>query len=102
MSPRQATVLGLLALAACSAPASSSDDAGAPCTSPAQCNDGQVCAFPAADRCFGLGTCMALHPVCNAIVLGCACDGSKINIACTDLPAGYFSKPVRDPSASCP
>jgi hypothetical protein len=83
------------------APAASSGDGG--CRSAAECAKSQMCAFPAADGCFAQGTCMAIDPVkCNAVVLGCACDGSKVNIVCTGLPNGYLMKPVRDPAARCP
>jgi hypothetical protein len=30
---------------------------------------------------------------CDAIALGCACDGTEINIACNGLPGGYETKP---------
>jgi hypothetical protein len=30
---------------------------------------------------------------CNAIELGCACDGAEINLGCNGLPDGYVSKP---------
>jgi hypothetical protein len=30
--------------------------------------------------------------ICNAIELGCACDGTSINIICNGLPGGYTPK----------
>ncbi len=48
------------------------------------------------------GTCFAPSPFPVSCLLyepGCACDGSEISIACTGLPAGYFSKPLRHAGA---
>jgi hypothetical protein len=39
--------------------------------------------------------------ICNSYVVGCACNGGEMNIACTGLPSGYASSPLRSAGA-CP
>ncbi len=78
----------------------STDAGGGPCTSNAECTNGQVCGYPEAGGCGVEGTCFpAPQVVCNAFSPGCACDGSEISIACTGLPSGYVSKPLRHTGA---
>jgi hypothetical protein len=65
------------------------------CATDADCASGSVCAFPVADACSAKGTCVVPSPVaCNAVSLGCACDGTMINTVCTGLPSGYVSAPL--------
>ena len=45
--------------------------------------------------CAATGQCFpAPGAVCQAYSIGCACDGTEINVACTGLPAGYASSPL--------
>jgi hypothetical protein len=60
------------------------------------CDGDLVCAYLAADGCSAKGTCVDKQAAtCNAISLGCACDGSSVNTICNGLPEGYVSKPLR-------
>ncbi len=69
-------------------------DAGAPCSTSSDCGAREICGFPASEGCSAKGQCFADPGVtCQAIALGCACDGSMINIACNGLPDGYETKP---------
>jgi hypothetical protein len=69
---------------------------GAPCTTSAECGPREVCGFLVADACTAKGTCfVAEQVVCNAIELGCGCDGSETNVICNGLPGGYAPAPVR-------
>ena len=71
------------------------DAAGAPCTSDVQCTPGFLCGFMEADGCSAKGSCVAeTGGLCNAILLGCACDGTDFNVICAGLPDGYASKPL--------
>jgi hypothetical protein len=64
---------------------------------------GSTCGFLGADACnTTTGKCFAPSPFpvsCLLFEPGCACDGSEISIACTGLPTGYFSKPLRHDGA---
>jgi hypothetical protein len=76
------------------------DAGGGPCTLDVECPKGQVCGFPEAAGCGVEGTCfVAQQVICNAYSPGCACDGSEISVACTGLPSGYVSKPLRHTGA---
>jgi hypothetical protein len=67
------------------------------CGSDVDCPTGSACGFPEADACtVTSGQCFPSPGVeCNAIALGCACDGTEVNIACNGLPSGYEPKPLR-------
>jgi len=71
------------------------------CTSDGDCPTGSACGFPEAEACMVItGECFALPGVeCNAISLGCACDGTEVNVACNGLPSGYAPKPLRHTGA---
>lgn len=74
------------------------DDAGnLPCSSDADCPTGSACGFSEAEACTVTeGQCFALPGVeCGAIALGCACDGTEVNVGCNGLPSGYAPKPLR-------
>jgi hypothetical protein len=80
---------------------STAGDAGKPCMTSADCADPQVadvgflCGFPTADGCAAKGTCFQEPQLeCAAVVLGCACNGSEVNIACNGLPGGYAPAPL--------
>jgi hypothetical protein len=77
------------------------DGGNLPCTSDANCPTGSACGFPEADACMTTkGECFPLPGVeCNAIVLGCACDGTDVNVACNGLPSGYAPKPLKHTGA---
>jgi hypothetical protein len=67
---------------------------GRACSSSADCASNEVCGFPESEGCAAQGQCFpAPTVVCLAIALGCACDGTEINIACNGLPGGYETKP---------
>jgi hypothetical protein len=67
-------------------------DAGT-CTTNADCGGG-LCGFLQSAGCSAVGACFAMPgAICNAIVLGCACDGTSVNVACNGLPGGYTPKP---------
>jgi hypothetical protein len=36
---------------------------------------------------------MPSGPMCGAIALGCACDGTPVELGCNGYPSGYQSKP---------
>jgi hypothetical protein len=75
---------------------SGSGDAGKACMSTPDCPADMVCGFPESPACTLTGTCFPAPEVtCNAFSPGCACDGTDINIACTGLPGGYATKPLR-------
>jgi hypothetical protein len=77
-------------------------DAGSkgPCGSTADCPAGTMCAFPATPACTTVGECFPTPGLtCNSFSAGCACDGTEINIACTGLPSGYETKPLRHTGA---
>jgi hypothetical protein len=67
------------------------------CGSDVDCPTGSACGFPEAEACAAtIGQCFPLPGVeCNAISLGCACDGTEVNVACNGLPSGYEPKPLR-------
>jgi len=70
-------------------------DGSAPCTTDTDCDPTQACGFPESEACAAQGQCVTKSVVvCTAIAYGCACDGTEINIACTDLPSGYETKPL--------
>jgi hypothetical protein len=72
-------------------------DAASPCASNADCSPQQVCGFRenATNACSGLGQCFTPEQVvCNSVLLGCACDGTDVNMVCNGLPDGYATKPV--------
>jgi hypothetical protein len=72
------------------------------------CGAGMTCAYPIADECSAVGTCVkvpAPNP-CNAVSLltGCGCDGRAVmwHGACQpDLPEGYAPMPIVH-TGSCP
>jgi hypothetical protein len=65
------------------------------CKSDADCAGGRICGFPEVDACTATGTCFETLPEgCNAYSLGCACDGSEVNVVCNGLPAGYAPAPL--------
>ncbi|MGA3119648.1 MAG: hypothetical protein ABSF69_02665 [Polyangiaceae bacterium] len=71
-----------------------SGDAGAACSTNADCPLDYLCGFPEALACSATGTCFPAPGVtCNAIELGCACDGADITLGCNGLPSGYVAKP---------
>jgi len=73
------------------------EDAGTqPCSTDADCPAGSACGFPEAEACAATqGQCFPLPGVeCTAVALGCACDGTEVNIACNGLPSGYSPKPL--------
>jgi hypothetical protein len=74
------------------------DDAGVPCTVSATCGANQVCGFPKKDLCNAKGQCVdATMAVCGVIIVqdvACACDGTSLDITCTNMPTGYVSKPI--------
>jgi hypothetical protein len=66
------------------------------CVSDVDCPNNGLCGYPEAAGCAATGVCFASPgAVCLAFSPGCACDGSQINVACTGLPSGYFSKALR-------
>jgi hypothetical protein len=65
------------------------------CVSDADCPNNDLCGYLEAAGCAATGVCFASPgAVCLAFSPGCACDGSQINVACTGLPSGYYSKPL--------
>ena len=59
------------------------------------CTSNEICGFPESLACAATGQCFpAPGAVCQAYSIGCACDGTEINVACTGLPAGYASSPL--------
>src|SRR5258708_5807944 len=64
------------------------------------CPNNGVCGYPESTACSATGKCFP-NPgaVCLAYSPGCACDGTEITIACTGLPPGYSSKPLRHAGA---
>ena len=77
------------------APAADGGGTGAACKSDADCAGGRICGFPEVDACTATGTCFETLPEgCNAYSLGCACDGSEVNVVCNGLPAGYAPAPL--------
>jgi hypothetical protein len=76
--------------------ASSSGFGSRSCVSDVDCPNSGLCGYPEAAGCAATGVCFASPgAVCLAFSPGCACDGSQINVACTGLPSGYFSKALR-------
>jgi hypothetical protein len=72
---------------------SSSGVGSGSCVSDADCPKNSLCGYPEAAGCAATGACFeSPGAVCLAFSPGCACDGSQINVACTGLPSGYFSK----------
>jgi len=70
------------------------------CKSTADCTPGLECGFPQTPACTSTGQCFVAPAVsCLAYSPGCACDGTEINIACTGLPSGYATKPLRHTGA---
>jgi hypothetical protein len=65
------------------------------CVTNSDCGPGRLCGFRVADGCTATGACFAsAMPVCNAVLPGCACDGTFVNTTCNGLPSGYTSKPL--------
>jgi hypothetical protein len=80
-----------------------SSDSGT-CTTDANCGSGYECGFPAYAGCTAVvGTCFP-RPVamCEEVILGCACDGTDINVACNGLPLGYTPGPLAHSGACEP
>jgi hypothetical protein len=70
------------------------------CSGNADCPTGSACGFAKADGCAAKGKCFGLPGFeCDAIELGCACDGSQINLICNGLPSGDAPKPFRHTGA---
>jgi hypothetical protein len=81
---------------ACRVDGGGTADAGAGCTTSADCAGGGVCGFRQADGCSASGSCFpAPGAVCQAYSPGCACDGSTVNVICNGLPTGYAPKPLQ-------
>jgi hypothetical protein len=75
-------------------------DAGTTCAADRNCPSGHICGFADTAGCGIEGICFpAPEAICNAFVLGCACDGSEVNVICNGLPSGYVSKPLRHTGA---
>jgi hypothetical protein len=75
---------------------SSSGGGSRSCVSDGDCPNNDLCGYPEAAGCAATGVCFASPgAVCLAFSPGCACDGSQINVACTGLPSGYYSKALR-------
>ncbi len=75
---------------------SSSGSGSRSCVSDVDCPNNGLCGYPEAAACAATGVCFqSPGAICNAFSPGCACDGSQINVACTGLPSGYVSKPLR-------
>jgi hypothetical protein len=73
---------------------------GSACASDADCGSEAVCGFLASAGCSSTGTCFPkAGVVCEAFELGCACDGSSLNLTCNGLPNGYATAPVAHPGA---
>jgi hypothetical protein len=70
------------------------------CVADADCPNKGVCGYLESATCSATGKCFP-NPgaVCLAYSPGCACDGTEITIACTGLPPGYSSKPLRHSGA---
>jgi hypothetical protein len=63
------------------------------CATDLDCGAGDLCGFPASAGCSASGTCFPRPgAMCDAIELGCACDGTSINLVCNGLPGGYTTK----------
>jgi hypothetical protein len=82
-------------------------EGGASCTTSAECGEGGVCGFSASAGCGGLGTCFihGNYPSCKVYRVGCACDGTEIDLTGGGtVPEGYTLKPVAYSGAclSCP
>lgn len=86
----------------CPAQDAATSDAAIVCMSDADCPTGSACGFPEAQACaVTQGECFSMPGVeCQAVSLGCACDGTEVNIACNGLPSGYAPKPLRH-TGSC-
>jgi Cys-rich repeat protein len=70
------------------------------CSSNADCAANEICGFLESQACSATGKCFtAPEATCMAYALGCACDGTEINIACTGLPDGYSTQPLRHTGA---
>jgi hypothetical protein len=68
---------------------------GGPCTTSADCAPNQKCGFAETSTCSATGQCFTVPQVeCLVYSLGCACDGSEIDVACTGLPSGYSTQPL--------
>ncbi len=71
------------------------DAVGGSCVTDADCGPGDICGFEASLACTAQGRCFPVPQTsCNAVVAGCACDGTEINLACNGLPSGYETKPL--------
>ena len=69
---------------------------GGPCTTNADCGSGPtaLCGFKESDACSATGVCFSnVGPLCNSVLIACACDGTEMNVACNGLPDGYSPKP---------
>jgi hypothetical protein len=79
---------------------SSGPDGSVACVNDIDCPSHSVCGYPESDGCSAKGRCFpASMAICDAISLGCACDGTSINTICNGYPAGYVSKPLRNTGA---
>jgi hypothetical protein len=68
---------------------------GTACMSDGDCTPNEICGFPESLACAATGQCFpAPGAVCQAYSIGCACDGTMINVACNGLPAGYATSPL--------
>ncbi|MFO0665640.1 MAG: hypothetical protein U0174_16915 [Polyangiaceae bacterium] len=70
---------------------------GGPCTTTADCEGGQTCAYAEAEGCSASGRCVS-EPTgaCAGVVIeGCACDGTTIDTASCSFPSKYSAKPLR-------
>jgi hypothetical protein len=65
------------------------------CKSSSDCGAGFACGFPEVAACAASGTCFDVSgPACAAYSAACACDGTEVNVACTNLPAGLVPAPL--------
>jgi hypothetical protein len=82
------------------APPTDAGSTGVACAIDSDCANGGVCGYRESDGCSAAGSCFpAPGAVCLLYSPGCACDGSEISVACTGLPSGYVSKPLRHTGA---
>jgi len=71
------------------------EEAGLACGADADCGSEAVCGFPVSAGCSASGTCFPkASVVCEAFELGCACDGTSLNLICNGLPGGYVAAPL--------
>src|SRR5258708_9349860 len=67
------------------------------CVHDSDCPGGGLCGYLEKASCTATGQCFPppKGPQCNAILPGCACDGTFVNLGCNGLPGGYAPKPLR-------